>query len=145
MSNKKETKKSTDNEKTKKVKTVKDKETKKDKEKTNKKTKQKGKHPKLILTLKILIAIIIIGGIIVAGVGAGIFFGLFGDDLKITAEALNIKTENSVLIDLNGNEVATLNGDENREVILLSEMGEYLPKAFVAIEDKRFYEHSLFL
>lgn len=136
MSNKKSTKKNKDSEKTKKLKTV------KQNNKTEKKTKKKGKHPKLVLTLKIIVALIIIGVIIAAGIVAGIFFGVFGDDLKITADALNIKTENSVLIDLNGNEVATLNGEENREVILISEMGEYLPKAFVAIEDKRFYEHS---
>lgn len=135
MSNKKSTKKVKDNEKTKKVKTVKE-------NKKEKKTKKKGKHPKLMLALKIIIALVIIAVIVVAGVIAGVFFGFFGDDLKITADALNIKTENSVLIDLNGNQVATLNGEENREVILLSEMGEYLPKAFVAIEDKRFYEHN---
>lgn len=135
MSNKKSAKRSKDNEKTKKVKTAKV-------NKKEKKSKKKGKHPKLMLALKILLGLFIIGGIVLAGVIAGIFFGFFGDDLKITADALNIKTENSVLVDLNGNQVATLNGEENREVILLSEMGEYLPKAFVAIEDKRFYEHS---
>ncbi len=146
MGNKKETKKSSDNEKTKKVKTVKqtekEKVKEKGKEKENKKVKKKGKHPKLMLTLKILLILIILGVIAAAGVIGGIFFGVFGDEIKITADALNIKTENSVLIDINGVEVATLNGDENREVILLSEMGEYLPNAFIAIEDKRFYEHS---
>ena len=95
-----------------------------------------------MLTLKIIAIIIVVCIIIGAGIVAGVFFGLFGEDLKITADALNIKTENSVLIDINGNEVAKLNGDENREVILMSEMGEYLPKAFVAIEDKRFYDHN---
>ena len=135
MGNKKRTKRSQDNEKTKKVKNV------KDNNKKEKNTKKKRKHPKLMLALKITIALIIIGLIVAAGVVAGVFFGVFGDNLKITAADLNIKTENSVLIDLNGNQVATLNGEENREVILLSEMGEYLPKAFVAIEDKRFYEH----
>lgn len=103
---------------------------------------KKGKHPKLMLTLKIIAIIIVACIIIGAGVVAGVFFGFFGENLKITADALNIKTENSVLIDINGNEVAKLNGDENREVILMSEMGEYLPKAFVAIEDKRFYDHN---
>lgn len=135
MGNKKRTKKSVDNDKTKKVKTV------KDDNKKGKKAKKKGKHPKLMLALKIIIALIVIGAIVGAGVIAGVFFGVFGGDLKISASDLNIKTENSVLVDLNGNVVATLNGDENREVILLSEMGEYLPKAFVAIEDKRFYDH----
>ena len=125
-----------DTEKTKKVKSVKDKESnKKDK-------KKKGKHRKLKLFLKIFIALIIILGIIGAGVFAGLFFGLFGDDFKISVKDLEISVENSVLIDLDGNQVATLNGEENREIIRLVEMGEYLPKAFIAIEDKRFEEHN---
>lgn len=138
MSNKKTSKNSNETQKTKKVKNV------KSNNKDNKKVKvgKPKKHPKLMLAIKIIVISIILLGIIGAGVIAGLFFGMFGNDIKITADALNIKTENSVLIDLNGNEVATLNGEENREVILLSEMGEYLPKAFVAIEDKRFYEHS---
>jgi penicillin-binding protein 1A len=134
MGNKKRTGKHKDSEKTKRIKTVKG-DNKKDK-------KTKKKHAKLKLAIKIIFAIILLCIIIGVGVVAGIFFGLFGDDLKITADDLNIKMENSVLIDINGNEVATLNGDENREVISLSEMGEYLPQAFVAIEDKRFYEHN---
>lgn len=134
MSNKKRTKDTT-----KKVSTSKT----SGKKNSNKKGKDKKvKHPKLMLTLKIIAIIIVACIIIGAGVVAGVFFGFFGEDLKITADALNIKTENSVLIDINGNEVARLNGDENREVILMSEMGEYLPKAFVAIEDKRFYDHN---
>ena len=136
MSNKKRT---NDTAKTKKVNTNKV----NNKKNGNKKgSNKKGKHPKLMLTLKIIAIIIVVCIIIGAGVVAGVFFGLFGEDLKITADELNIKTENSVLIDINGNEVAKLNGDENREVILMSEMGEYLPKAFVAIEDKRFYDHN---
>lgn len=134
MSNKKRTKDTT-----KKVNTTKTNTKKNSNKKGNDK---KRKHPKLILALKILAIIIVACIIIGAGVVAGLFFGFFGEDLKITADALNIKTENSVLIDINGNEVAKLNGDENREVILMSEMGEYLPKAFVAIEDKRFYDHN---
>lgn len=134
MSSKKGAKRAKDSEKTKKVKTVKE----------NKKNKnKKGKHPKLKLFIKIMAALIVIGIIVVAGVIAGIAFGLFGDDFKITAADLKIETMNTVLVDLNGNEIAKLNdGLENREVALLSEMGEYLPKAFVAIEDKRFYDHN---
>ena len=110
--------------------------------KKEKKAKNKKKHRALKIILKIMIALIVIVGIIGAGVFAGLFFGLFGDEFKISVSDLNINMENSVLMDLNGNVLATLNGDENREVILLSEMGEYIPKAFIAIEDKRFEEHS---
>lgn len=31
---------------------------------------------------------------------------------------------------------------KKRKTISLSEMPEYLPKAYIAIEDKRFYSHS---
>ncbi len=121
-----------------------DEETKKMKKekKKAKKAKNKKKHRALKIILKIIIALVVIGCIIGAGVFAGLFFGLFGDEFKISVSDLNINIENSVLMDLNGNILATLNGDENREVILLSEMGEYLPNAFIAIEDKRFYDHS---
>ena len=69
-------------------------------------------------------------------------FGVIGNDLEITEENLAIKTSNSVVLDIEGNQIAQLNGDENREIISLSEMGEYLPKAFVSIEDERFYSHN---
>ncbi len=114
---------------------------KKEKKKA-KKANNKKKHRALKIIIKIIIALVVIACIIGAGVFAGLFFGLFGDEFKISVSDLNINMENSVLMDLNGNVLATLNGEENREVILLSEMGEYLPKAFIAIEDKRFYEHS---
>ena len=43
---------------------------------------------------------------------------------------------------MEGNTIAVLSGDENREYVSISEMSQYLPKAFVAIEDERFYEHK---
>lgn len=124
-----------DTSKTQKVNTVSDK-------KTNKKTKKKGKHPKLMLLLKIILVLFVLMVIIGGGVIAGVVFGLFGDDLEITKENLMISSSNTSVYDIDGNVIASLNGDENREVISLAEMGEYLPKAFVAIEDERFYEHN---
>lgn len=34
-----------------------------------------------------------------------------------------------------------MSGDENRDIIEIKDMAKYLPKAFVAIEDERFYSH----
>ena len=42
----------------------------------------------------------------------------------------------------NGEVIGTLSGDENRKIVTFDDMPEYLPKAFIAIEDKRFYEHN---
>lgn len=124
-----------DNEKTKKVKIP------KNKAKKNK-DKPKKEHKKLKLVLKIIGILILIGILAVAGVIAGVFWGLFGDDFEITKEDLIIGTSNTVVLDKDGNTIATLAGDEKREMVSLSDMPSYLPEAFIAIEDERFREHN---
>ena len=119
------------------------------KEKSNKKRKSthsKGKSEKVKKTkgkkvFKIILVVFIVFFIICAGICAGIFFGLFGDDFKITKEDLIIENMNTVFKDRNGNVIANLSGEENRNIISKEEMPDYLPKAFVSIEDERFYKH----
>ena len=110
--------------------------------KKGKKDKFSARHPKLMMFIKIMIILFLLLCVIGAGVVAGIFFGLFGDDFEITKEELQIGVSNSVVVDANGVEIANLSGDEKRKIISLEDMAEYLPKAYVAIEDERFYEHS---
>ena len=91
---------------------------------------------------KIFIFLIILFAIITAGILVGSFVGIFGDDLKIDEESLVVGYENSTVYDADGNLLATLSGGTKRKSISLSQMSEYLPKAYVAIEDERFYEHA---
>ncbi|MBQ2937940.1 MAG: penicillin-binding protein [Clostridia bacterium] len=118
---------------------------------TNKKTrtnknikgkKKKGMNPKLKLALKIIIITFLLLCVIGAGIIAAIFFGLFGDEFEITKEELVVGSSNTIILDKDGNEIANLSTDEKRKTISLSEMSEYLPKAYIAIEDKRFYSHN---
>ena len=131
--NKKEARHSKPEEKTTKIKT------KKGKIPKNKKRKQ---HPKLKLFLKILLIIFLLLCVAGAGVVSAMMFGLFGNDFEITKEELIVGNSNTIVLDKDGNEIANLNTDENRKTISLSEMSPYLPKAYIAIEDKRFYSHS---
>lgn len=131
--NKKEAKHSKPEEKTTKIKTQKGKIPK------NKKRKQ---HPKLKLFLKILLIIFLLLCVAGAGVVSAMMFGVFGNDFEITKEELIVGNSNTIVLDKDGNEIANLNTDENRKTISLSEMSPYLPKAYIAIEDKRFYSHS---
>lgn len=121
--------------------------------KTNKKSEQldqtkqykmKKKHkmnPKMKRVLKIIIIIFILLCIVVAGIFAGLFFGLFGDDFKISKADLELSKLSSFAKDRDGNIIATISGEENRQIITLADMPQYLPKAFVSIEDERFYKH----
>ena len=109
---------------------------------TKGKKKKNRKHPKLMLALKIFIILFLLLCILVAGAIAAIFFGVFGNDFEITKEELVISASNSKIVDANGNVIADLSGDEKRKIVTLDQMAPYLPKAYVAIEDERFYEHD---
>ena len=108
----------------------------------SKKEKFSKQHPKLILALKIALVLFLLLCVIGAGIIVGMFFGLFGDDFQITKQELKIGAANSVIVDSNGAVIANLSGDEKRKIITLEDMADYLPKAYVAIEDERFYKHS---
>ena len=113
---------------------------KKEAKKLKKEEKKKNrKHPKLRKFIKIFIIICILLCLAAVGVFAAIFFG---DTWNITEDDLVIKMQNSITFDSEGNQLHELAGEENRKIIPLSEMGNYIPKAYVAIEDERFYKHS---
>ena len=114
----------------------------KGKKSKNKEGKFSAKHPKLMMVIRICILIFLLLCVIGAGVVAGVFFGLFGDDFEITKEELTIGAANSVVVDQNGAVIAELSGDEKRKIITLEDMADYLPKAYVAMEDERFYQHN---
>lgn len=109
--------------------------------KKKKKNGKKGMNPKVKIALKVSVVIFLLLCVIGAGIVAGIFFGLFGDDFEISKEELEIAASNSVIVDANGEVIANLSGDEKRKIVTLGEMADYLPKAYVAIEDERFYSH----
>ena len=114
----------------------------KTKKNTDKSAKTKKKKSKVGKVIKIVILLLFLLLIIGCGVGVGLFYSTFGDELKIEKSELVIPYENSTVYDSDGNLIATLSGGTKRKCISLSEMGEYLPKAYVAIEDERFYEHN---
>lgn len=110
--------------------------------KQSKKSK-KGKKKHKVLKRVILIFFILMVLVVLAAVGmvAGVFFS---DKWAITKEEL-ISNGNSEVYDSKNNLLAVLKveeGDGNRKVITLDQMGKYTVDAYIAIEDKRFYEHS---
>ena len=110
-------------------------------DKTKKYKIKRKKHPKLKRAILITILVILLAMIIFAGIMIGKIYGLC-KEAKLDIQDITGQDENSVVKDISGNTIAVLNGDENRETITISEMSQYIPKAFVAIEDERFYEHK---
>ena len=123
------------------------KETKKNKkdiknDEQNKKAKKKGfwkKHRKLAIFIKLIFVLIILACI----VGAGAIVALFSnDDWAMSKDDLTLKIIDTIIYDKDGNEIANVSGDEKRRIVSLSEIPENLQNAYIAIEDKRFYEHK---
>ena len=98
-------------------------------------------------TLKIVIAIVLIAGFLIGGLGLGIITAWISTSKILTEEDLAITTGLTTFIhDYDGNIIGTLTGSDNinREVITSKQLPEILAHAIVAIEDERFYQHSGF-
>ena len=110
----------------------------------NMNNKKKRKHPilrRIFKTFLILLLIVIMFCLIMGGFAAYKVYEI-AKDAKLSKNDLAIKYENSVVKNIKGDTLAVLNGNENRISISLDDMAEYLPKAFISIEDERFYEHN---
>ena len=107
--------------------------------KPNKKVKDKGKHKRLKKVIIILALLFVLVMLVTIGIFCGIFFS---DKFALSKDDLLLSKANTIIYDRDGNVIAELSGDENREIISIGDMSEYLPKAFVAIEDERFYSHN---
>ena len=98
-----------------------------------KQKRKKSKVRKFFLGFFLILFLLIV---IALGIFAGLFFG---DTWAIDEKYLTINTANSIVYDREGNVICELNGNENRKIISMEDMSPYLPQAFIAIEDKRFY------
>jgi len=111
-------------------------------DKSNQTKKRKSKKKRKIvfrtILLVILTAIIVAGGAV-----AGMLFGIIksAPEIDPTKVLINL-TESSVILDESGTEIEQLHDpNENREIVELKDIPEYLQLAFIAIEDHRFEDH----
>ena len=99
----------------------------------------------VLLKMILILIILILIGIIAAETYAFFYikdvYANIPDEFNRLMTGMKANYSNSTVLDIDGNQLATLNGDEKRQIITLDEMSEYLPKAYIAIEDERFYEH----
>ena len=77
--------------------------------------------PKVKKAIKIILITLCFAILVAVGIFCGKVFGVI-KDAKLGIENFIIKNENSILKDKDGIVIATLTGDENREIISISEM-----------------------
>jgi penicillin-binding protein 1A len=87
------------------------------------------------------VIIILFVVLIAIGGAAGVVLGILDTTKDLTTDDLNLKNMTTVFLDKDGKAIGRVFGSQDRTIINLTEMSPFLPKAFVAIEDERFYEH----
>ena len=95
----------------------------------NEKIKFSKKHPKLSITLKIGLLVIVLIAVIGLGIVIGMLYGAWGNEFEITQEELIVGSSNSKVLDKDEIKLAELSGDENRKIIKLDQMPQYLKDA----------------
>lgn len=102
---------------------------KKKNKKAKKQTKKK-KYKKIILIILLCLIIFL-----------GILLGISANRWKNLAKEM-LKNENSIVVDIDKNEIAKLGCERKNETISFANIPQDLKNAYVAIEDERFYSHG---
>ncbi|MGN1201969.1 MAG: transglycosylase domain-containing protein, partial [Eubacterium sp.] len=119
------------------------------KSKRAKQIKPKTPAQKALFTIgKVLLGMIMVVGVVgIVCLSVMAIYGysvVYGDPVfDLTEEALS-QNQTSFIYGTDDEkvvEITRLHGEENRIWVDLDAMSEYLPEAFIAIEDKRFYKH----
>jgi penicillin-binding protein, 1A family len=93
-----------------------------------------------VLTLASLLVLGTVGGL--AFTGATIVAGFIGDLPKLETFSPTQGALTSKIYAADGTLIATLHGEENRELVSLEQMPKNLINATISIEDERFYKHN---
>ena len=92
--------------------------------------------------VRILAVLVLLAGLAVVGAVAGIAKGYVETAPDLNLAALDEQAQTSFIYDAGGNLICEYKGTENRVMVSLAAMPTYLQRAFVAVEDSRFYTHN---
>lgn len=111
----------------------------------NTQASQKPKKKKVkykIHWLRILLAVILVGGIIGCGVVAGAVFSVAKNAPDLDSIDLDSYAVTTAVLDKDGVQVGNLHAGENRVPVEYHEISQNAVNALIAIEDQRFREHK---
>lgn len=103
----------------------------------------RAKRKKVVRRKKWLVFVASFFTFLLFAIVGGYFTLLLAGEKMIDMQKLeDLKLEASVLYDKHGEEIGKLYTAEDREYVTFNQIPEHLRNAFVAVEDKRFYDHS---
>lgn len=112
---------------------------------THRETKRKPKKSKLKSTLKIILILILIVGFVAAGATAGLVAASLKNIRQVDTSRINqILDENSFILDQNGAVIEKIQSDGLRTIVDYEDIDQDLKNAFIATEDRTFFDHHGF-
>lgn len=96
-----------------------------------------------LLTLRITLAILLIGGFALLGGGIGLYMGILNNSPELNLDLVRSGYHSSVIVNHHtGEEMVRLHRGHNHESVTLDQIPEHVQNAFLAIEDERFWTHN---
>ena len=92
--------------------------------------------------IRLILTILIVAGFIGSGLVAGLVYGYIETTPELSAVDLTPTKYNTFIYDVDGNVLAELKQNENRVWIEFAEIPQNLINAYIAVEDKRFWDHK---
>ncbi len=101
------------------------------------------RRSRTVRRVAVLVAIVVVIGLIAAAVlGAFAAASAFRSSCSLDSiQIVNTLGQNSRILDKDDQLLGVVAADQNRQVVGMSAMSQWIPTATVSIEDKRFYDH----
>ncbi len=109
---------------------------------TSKKRSKKRRFGPLLRVLRILFSLALVLSISAAILVIGLYLFVIKEYGGRLDQRYPELAQDSYVYDANGRKVGEFDVEESRETVGFDDFGERLPQAVVAVEDKRFYDHS---
>ena len=104
-----------------------------------KRTPPSRRRPAASNAKRIVLGFLIVLLVMVTGIGCGFLTASMNTKPDLAHDIL--PPASSHIYDANGNEIANIHADEDREPVKITQVPKNLQDAFVAVEDNRFYDH----
>jgi penicillin-binding protein 1A len=98
--------------------------------------------PGRIKKLRLLIVVLGLGALAIVSTFFGMMMAITHDLPQLENKKEFAEAKNSVVVDDQGNKIGTLLNNNDRILVESGDISPYMKEAAVAIEDRRFYEHS---
>ena len=108
---------------------------------TSKKKSKKRPLGLFVRTLRVLFNLALVLSVLAVVLAVGLYVFVVDEHGDRLTERYPDLVQDSYVFDADGDRIGEFPAEQSRETVGFGDLGEYLPEAVVAVEDRRFYDH----